>query len=139
MPLSIGAQLWKKISMPKLQRLRDRTVSRSNSGSSTSSNSSKSVRFSNSCSSIHYTYGSSDYDRGFIDYGELDIGHYLRTEEDGLSTTYQYDNSTDFDDDTDSLTEQDMIWDEQVRRNTKVNMKRGHYSVAVLIQYRANI
>lgn len=76
-----------------------------------------------------------------------DIGHDIGAEgSDGPvvlpSTGKDYliimEDDSDSSDTMDDRTQQDMAWDEQVRRNTKVNMKRGHHSVAVLIQYRSN-
>jgi hypothetical protein len=110
-----------------------------------SSSSNKSVRFSDTCSSVYYTYGSSDYERGSFDLDDMDHG--LRVEGSDAhvvlpSTDKDYFNTmkedSDCSDTVDDRTQQDMAWDEQVRRNTKVNTKRGHHSVAVLIQYRSN-
>ncbi|KAI8343926.1 hypothetical protein BC941DRAFT_446965 [Chlamydoabsidia padenii] len=161
MPLSLNTRFWKKLTLSKLHRPNDGIGSRSTSATSTTSshcsNSGKSVRFSDSCISVYYTYGSNDYKRGSLDNDDLDLEHQLKLNNDSnisneldsdlliLSTadTDYFSNtndstSSDYYDSMDVKTQQDMAWDEQVRRNTKVNMKRGYHSVAVLIQYRSN-
>lgn len=37
------------------------------------------------------------------------------------------------------INEDIVLFDEEVIRNTKVNKKQGHYSIAALVAYRANI
>ncbi|CAO3611182.1 unnamed protein product [Cunninghamella echinulata] len=96
---------WKK-SSSSASKQRQKSVA-----SSTSSNSGKSVHFSDSCSSIYYTYGSGDYDRGST---------YL-SEEDQLNFDDPYENIK-------SDNKEDEEWDEQVKKNTKVNQKRGHHT-----------
>ncbi|CAO3595516.1 unnamed protein product [Absidia cylindrospora] len=103
--------------------------------------SNKSVHFSDSCSTICYTYSSSDYDRGSYD---IDMSHQLWTDSRDLHVISQKNGNTvgltcNVKDDMDDYrTQQDMDFDDQCRRNTKVNKKRGYRSVAVLVHYRSN-
>ncbi|ORX51727.1 hypothetical protein DM01DRAFT_1408661 [Hesseltinella vesiculosa] len=108
--------LWNKINPKKIKSRR-----RGSTGS-------KSVRFSDACSSVYYTYGSCDYDRGStVETEDIDVCEQLRSLE-------IYEEDADFID----FTDEDLAWDEEVRKNTKINMKRMEYSVAVLIQYRSS-
>lgn len=92
---------------------------RDRSGSS-SSNSGKSVRFSKSSESIYYTHSSLEYDRrsslNYDDYHEAD--------------SLKSFSSSDA---------EEILFDEEVIRNTKVNKKQGHYSIAALVAYRSTI
>lgn len=81
---------------------------------------SKSVRFLSN-SDVYYTHSSLDYDR--------------RSSIDSFITTTEADCLKTF------ITEESIEseFDEQVIRNTKVNKKQGYHSIAVLVNYRANI
>ncbi|KAI8074444.1 hypothetical protein BC940DRAFT_44118 [Gongronella butleri] len=127
LPLSSKAPFWKKI-VPKRH---DTSRRRSSSG--------KSVRFSDSCTSVYYTYGAGDYDRS----GSMDLdAHNNNVCHDNLGMAEQLHGVEDDEiyvlTDMNDLTDEDRALDEQVRRNTKINMKRQPHSVAALIQYRAN-
>ncbi|CAO3618141.1 unnamed protein product [Cunninghamella blakesleeana] len=124
MQLPFRKSFWKKSSTSPSSSTSSSSSSkqRQKSVSSTASSSSnKSVHFSDSCSSIYYTYGSGDYDRG---------SNYIN-EEDHLNLDDPYEHII-------SDNKEDLEWDAQVRKNTKVNQKRGHHSIAVLVQYRSN-
>lgn len=89
--------------------------------SSSSSNSGKSVRFSKSSGSIYYTHSSLEYDRrSSMNFDEYD------GEADSLKSSC-------------SSEVEEVLFDEEVIRNTKVNKKQGHYSIAALVAYRSSI
>ncbi|ORZ09509.1 hypothetical protein BCR42DRAFT_423555 [Absidia repens] len=106
--------------------------------------SNKSVHFSDSNSTIYYTYSSNDYDRGSYDIGDKDMSHHLWTDNGDLHViSPKNDNAARLTcnvkhDMNDYRTQQDMDFDDQCRRNTKINKKRGYRSVAVLVHYRSN-
>lgn len=83
------------------------------------SDSGKSVRFSTSSESIYYTHSSIEYDRKSA------------STFDGQEEAHSLKSSKTYDDIS--------LFDEEVIRNTKVNKKQGHYSIAALVAYRANI
>jgi hypothetical protein len=93
--------------------------------SSTTSN--KSVRFSTTNESIFYTHSSLEYDRRSNITCNEDEYH---NEADSLKL------STSSSVNDDGVVD---LFDEEVIRNTKVNKKQGHYSIAALVSYRANI
>lgn len=88
--------------------------------------SSKSVRFSTGGESIYYTFSSSDYDRRSMSIGSSSI----TTEHEGDYLKQPSINQAE---------EEEIEFDEEVIRNTKVNKKQGHHSIAALIMYRSNI
>ncbi|CAO3616127.1 unnamed protein product [Mucor fragilis] len=112
----------------KLNSRRKSSSSTATSGSSESATTtSKSVRFSSRSNvTIYDTYSSEEYDR-----------------RSSISTDPQHEaDSLHHDIDRESLFIQEdddpIQFSDEVVRNTKVNKKQGHYSIAVLVNYRAN-
>lgn len=97
----------------------------SNDSSTTSTSSGKSVRFSTHSESIYYTHSSLEYDRSSMTPHDELFAH----EGDSLKSNNSVIKGA----------EEEEDFDEEVKRNTKVNKKQGHYSIAALVTYRANI
>jgi hypothetical protein len=122
-------ELYKSAKSKLINRKRRKSNNSSTSTSGGSSTNSKSVRFSPTSESIYYTHSSLEYDRR-------------------SSTSNNWDNSL-YQNEGDSLKQHSGIsdedelepiqFDEEVVRNTKVNKKQGHYSIAALVSYRSNI
>ncbi|GAA5812501.1 hypothetical protein MFLAVUS_005957 [Mucor flavus] len=110
-------------SLSKLFKSAKQSFSSKQRKSSSDSGGGKSVRFSISNESVYYTHSSVEYDRR----SSIVFDPYLH-EADSLKSF----NSSEHDDDS-------VTFDEEVLRNTKVNKKQGHYSIAALVAYRANI
>jgi hypothetical protein len=111
----------------KLNNRRKSNSSTASSGSNDSTTS-KSVRFSSSSkTSIYDTYSSEEYDR------KSSISTDPHHEGDNLhqKNLFILEGQED--------NEDTIQFSEEVMRNTKVNKKQGHYSIAVLVSYRANI
>ncbi|GAN07869.1 hypothetical protein MAM1_0180c07373 [Mucor ambiguus] len=113
----------------KLNSRRKSSSSTATSGSSESTTTtSKSVRFlSRSNVTIYDTYSSEEYDR------RSSISTDPKHEADSLH--HNIDNESLFIQDED---DDPIQFSDEVVRNTKVNKKQGHYSIAVLVNYRAN-
>lgn len=114
-------------SLSKLFKSAKQTFSNRRNSKSSSNEGTKSVRFSMSDES-YYTHSSVEYDRR----SSIALDPY-RHEGDSLKS---------FNSDLEQEQEQEQdsaLFDEEVRRNTRVNKKQGHYSIAALVAYRANI
>ncbi|CEP11513.1 hypothetical protein [Parasitella parasitica] len=109
-------------------KLNNRRKSNSSTVSSDSTTG-KSVRFS-SCSKamVYETYSSEEYDRrSSISTDPYHEGDSLHQNIDQIIPGKEQEDG------------EDMIqFSEEVMRNTRVNKKQGHYSIAVLVSYRAN-
>ncbi|KAK4511841.1 Allantoinase [Mucor velutinosus] len=113
----------------KLSNRRKSSSSTDTSGSSESATTtSKSVRFSSRSNvTIYDTYSSEEYDR------RSSISADPQHEADSLHH--------DIDKESLFIQEEDddpIQFSDEVVRNTKVNKKQSHYSIAVLVNYRAN-
>lgn len=124
MPSSIS-----KLYQSAKSKINNRRKSNSSTASSGSdeSTTSKSVRFSShSKTTIYDTYSSEEYDRrSSISTDPQHEGDSLHQESLFIPKS-QEDN------------EDTIQFSDEVMRNTKVNKKQGHYSIAVLVNYRAN-
>lgn len=106
--------------MPSLSKLfKSARYTFSNKQRKGSNDSGKSVRFSTSSESIYYTHSSIEYDRKST------------STFDGQEEAHSLKSSI--------VIDEIVLFDEEVIRNTKVNKKQGHYSIAALVAYRANI
>jgi hypothetical protein len=101
---------------------------------SNDSTSNKSVRFSTPNESIYYTHSSLEYDRKSL----APYDEYVQEADSLKSSCSSGSNSSA---NSSLINAEDMVglFDEEVIRNTKVNKKQGHYSIAALVNYRANI
>lgn len=80
----------------------------------------KSVRFTTN-KDIYYTHSSIEYDRSsMLSFEDMKEGESLK-----MDSLLMLDDNDEF--------------DKQVIRNTKLNKKQGYHSIAVLVNYRANI
>lgn len=108
---------------------RKRRKSNNSSASGGSSTSSKSVRFSPTNESVYYTHSSLEYDRRSSASNHWDNSR-LRNEGESLKHPSSVFDEEEF---------EPIQFDEEVVRNTKVNKKQGHYSIAALVSYRSSI
>jgi hypothetical protein len=118
-------ELYKSAKSKLINRKRRKSNTSGGSGGSTNS---KSVRFSTTSESIYYTHSSLEYDRRSSISNHWDNSLYQH-EGEGLKHHLNSDEE-EF---------EPIQFDEEVLRNTKVNKKQGHYSIAALVSYRSNI
>ncbi|OAC98230.1 hypothetical protein MUCCIDRAFT_115758 [Mucor lusitanicus CBS 277.49] len=113
----------------KLSSRRKSSSSTATSGSSESATTtSKSVRFSSRSNvTVYDTYSSEEYDR------RSSISADPLHEADSLHHNIDRESLFMLEEDDDPIQ-----FSDEVVRNTKVNKKQGHYSIAVLVNYRAN-
>ncbi|CAO0793142.1 unnamed protein product [Mucor circinelloides] len=128
MPSSISKLYQSAKSKLNNRRKSSSSTATSGSGESATTTTSKSVRFSSRSNvTIYDTYSSEEYDR------RSSISTDRQHEADSLHHTIDKESLFMQEEDDDPIQ-----FSDEVVRNTKVNKKQGHYSIAVLVNYRAN-